>query len=410
MIPFASLCVLLLFPDGSLETAATDLSALGCAFRLPSSDAERIGEMTGCEFRFRSPAGESRRLLPRGAFTIHAEKALPGRTLFRLETGDAAFRKAAAEYMRAMLALGEPSSAEDGPFFPDTMDGAAREMLRGVRADRDWGAGMEIYLELAEPADWEDFLSLSPGECLRRRLARRGLTGHPLAEREPGGVQAGNPWCPALRPDRATLDRLREKAARGGLRLSLALAPVSEENLDLVLRDMEDADEEITVNDLGTALLLEGKKKAMGVLLNRQWKDPRLTQAQAALLRQNDACGEEYLRFVRETGFERLEWEACGRETDLPAMKGTLRLPFYQTNTSSRCPVRAVWEHGDRGRQLPMGPCKAPCREETLLYPAGSGVVCRWNTLFGCDAGALSDGERLKRARERGVGRILLDL
>ena len=95
---------------------------------------------------------------------------------------------------------------------------------------------------------------------------------------------------------------------------------------------------------------------------------------------------------------------------DLPAMKGTLRLPFWQANTSSRCPVRAVWEHGDRGRQFPMGPCNAPCREETLLYPVGSGVVCRWNTLFGCDAKALSDGEWLRQARDRGVDRVLLDL
>ncbi|MBR6707414.1 MAG: hypothetical protein IKI84_12170 [Clostridia bacterium] len=410
MIPFASLCILLLFPDGSLETAAMDLGALGCTFRLPPADAERIGEMTGCEFRFRSPAGENRCVLPRGAFTVCTEDTGPHRTLFRLETGDADFRKAAMEYMRAMLALGEAPAGGEGASFPETMDDAAQAMLRGVRADKDWGAGMEIYLELAEPAAWEDFLALPAGECLRRRLERRGLRDHPLAERSLSGVQAGNPWCPALRPDRKALDRIREKAARQGLRLSLALAPVSEGNVDRVLRDLEGADEEITVNDWGTALLLEGRKKTMGVLLNRQWKDPRMTASQAALLCRNDACGEDHLRFLREMGFERLEWEACGRETDLPAMKGTLRLPFWQTNTSSRCPVRAVWEHGDRGRQFPMGPCGAPCREETLIYPSGSGIICRWNTLFGCDAGSISDGERLRRFFERGMDRVLLDL
>ena len=410
MIPFASLCVLLLFPSRPLETAAMDLSVLGCTFRLPPADAGRIGEMTGCEFRFRSPAGENRCVLPRRAFTVCSEETVPGWTLFRLETGDAGFRKAAMEYMRGMLALRDASCGGKDSSFPDTMDDAARAMLCGVRADKDWGAGMEIWLELAGPDDLEMFLTLPAGECLRRRLERRGLGDHPLAGRELSGIQAGNPWCPALRPDRNTLDRLRERAARQGLRLALALAPVSEGDVDRVLRDLEDADEEITVNDWGTALLLEGRKKTMGVLLNRQWKDPRMTASQAALLRRNDACGEDHLRFLRELGFERLEWEACGRETDLPFIKGTLRLPFYQTNTSSRCPVRAVWEHGDRGRQFPMGPCKAPCREETLLYPAGSGVICRWNTLFGCDAGSLSDGEWLKRAFERGADRVLLDL
>ncbi|MBR4501999.1 MAG: hypothetical protein IKP22_08935 [Clostridia bacterium] len=410
MIPFASLCVLLLFPSGSLETAAMDLGALGCTFRLPPADAGRIGEVTGCEFRFRSPAGESRCTLPRGAFTVRREETAPGWTLFRLETDDAVFRKSAMEYMRFMLDLPEMSLGGEEKSFPDSADSAVRDMLRGVRADKDWGEGMEIWLELAGPDEWEDFLALPAGECLRRRLDRRGLRDHPLAEREICGVQAGNPFCPALRPDRAVLDRLREKAARQGLRLSLALAPVNEGDLDRVLRDLEDADEEIAVNDWGTAVLMKSRKKAMGVLLNRQWKDPRLTGAQAELLRQNDACGEEYLRFLRGLGFERLEWEACGRRLDLPAMKGTLRLPFWQANTSSRCPVRAVWEHGDRGRQFPMGPCTAPCREKTLIYPVGSGVICRWNTLFGCDAKSLSDGEWLRQAHGRGADRVLLDL
>ena len=410
MIPFASLCVLLLFPDGPLETAAMDLNALGCTFRLPPGDAERIGKMTGCEFRFRSPAGEYRCVLPRGAFTVFAEETAPGHTLFRLETGDAGFRKAALGYMRAMRSLREATFDADGTSFPDSLDDAARAALRGVRTEKDWGAGEEIYLELAEPAEWEMFLALPAEECLRRRLARRGLRDHPLAGRSLSGVQAGNPFCPALRPDRDTLDRLREKAASRGLALSLALAPVSERDADRVLRDLEDADEEIAVNDWGTALMLKGRKLTMGVLLNRRWKDPRPDAGRAASLSRSDACGEENLRFFRELGFERLEWEACGYAAELPVMKGTLRLPFYQINTSSRCPVRAAWEHGDRGRQFPMGPCAAPCREETLLFPEGSGVFCRWNTLFGCDARSLCDGEWLKAAAARGADRMLLDL
>ncbi len=409
MIPFASLCVMLFFPDAPLETAAADLSALGCTFRLPPPDAARITQLKGCEFRFRSPAGERRCVLPRGAFTLSGEERTAGWTLFRLETDDGGFREASLEYMRAIRALKAPCPGEERD-YPDTLDDAVREMLRGVHAGTGWGRGPDIFLELAEPAAVEDFLSLPAQEYFRRLLCRRGLGSHPLAEIGITGIQAGNPWCPALRPDRDALDRLREKNAREGLRLSLVLAPVREEETGRVLEYLEGAKEEITVNDWGTALLLGERKKTMGVLLNRRWKDVRHTSSQAALLSRNDAYGEEYLDFFRSLGFDRLEWEACGCLEDLPQMKGTLRLPFWQMSTSSRCPVRAVWEHGNRGRQFPPEPCGTPCREKTLLYERGSGMIFRWNTLFGCAAGALEDAAYIETAAARGVDRLLVDL
>ena len=410
MIPFASLCVLLVYPSAVTETAARDLSALGCTFRLPPADAAGTADLKAVEFRFRPPEGETRVTLPRDAFTLSEEERNGQWVLYRLETGDRPFRDAALGYMRAIRALETPEEEKEEPRFPETQDAAMREMLSGANAPENWGEGTDVFLELADPEAWEAYLSLPVKEFFRRLLALRGLENHPLAALTPAGVQAGNPWCPALRPAEDVLRRLADKAASEGLRFTRALAPVAERELDAVLRDLENSADEVTVNDWGTALLLKDRDKTMGALLNRRWKDPRFTPAETAVLRRNDACGEGFRRLVRQAGFTRLEWETCGYEFDLPKMKGTLRLPFYQLNTSSRCPTRAVAEHGDRGKQFPMGPCPAPCLKETLLYPAGSGVICRWNTLFGCDAAALTDAERLKRAAAKGVDRLLVSL
>ncbi len=409
MIPFASLCILLILPGGVLETAARDLSALGCTFRLPPRDAAAAQSLRACEFRFRTPQGENRRTLSPSSFTLTEEETTAEYTLYRLETGDKAFRDAALAYMRAVMLLAPPSPGKDGP-FPDTLDEEMCALLGGRSAPEEWGAGMALFLDLPSPGAQEAFLALPAEEYFRRLLARRGLSDHPLARMPLSGIRVGNPFCPALRPSEDLLRRLGGKAASEGLALCRVLAPVSERETDAVLRSLEGFSGEVTVNDFGTALLLKDRKKTLGVLLNRRWKDVRLGAAQAALLRQNDACGEGYLRFLRKIGFDRLEWEACGYDIDLPQMKGTLCLPLYQMNTSSRCPLRALKEHGDRGRQDPMGPCSAPCTEDTLLYPRGSGIISRWNTLFGCDSASLADALRLQRAAARGVDRLLIDL
>ncbi len=410
MIPFASLALILRFPGGSEETAAQSLSALGFTFRLPGADAARIASLTGCEARFRTPEGERRCLLGASAMTVSPEERTPGYVLFRTETSDAAFRDAALWYMRGILALRTPPEGDPSPVYPDTLDGEIRALTGSAAPGDGWGAGYRLYLEAADRDALGAYLAVPAGEYLRRIAVRRGLGDHPLAKMPPAGIQAGNPFCPALRPDRDSLLRLRDKAAAEGLDTVLALAPVGEGELDAVLRLLEEWEGEVVVNDWGTAMMLKDRKKTMGLLLNRRWKDVRLGREAAAALRDNDACGEEALSFLRAVGFDRLEWEACGYPVGLPEMKGTLRLPFYQMNTSSRCPLRALAEHGERGRQYPMGPCAAPCRTDTLLYPRGSGIISRWNSLFGYDPDVLGNGQILEYAVKKGTDRLLLDL
>ena len=53
----------------------------------------------------------------------------------------------------------------------------------------------------------------------------------------------------------------------------------------------------------------------------------------------------------REYGIQRFEWESCGYEQQISPGKNSLHIPFYQTNTSQYCPLGAVCETGERGRQ-----------------------------------------------------------
>ena len=64
-----------------------------------------------------------------------------------------------------------------------------------------------------------------------------------------------------------------------------------------------------------------------------------------------------------------LNGNPSGYEQQIPPGKNSLHIPFYQTNTSQYCPLGAVCETGERGRQKLAKKCPGYCTEYALLYP-----------------------------------------
>ena len=428
MIPFASVSCLIRMAGAEMpdmEVSLRDLSAVGFTFRLAEPESRFFpGCMAEMEIRFR-PIGreEACVLLPEDLrWTVRRER---GYCLFRAETDHPGFHRLSMDlmkrmngYIRAWEETGEAGAAEAesgfaaGKAFPE--DGAAflAGRCRGKSAPEDWGDGMALWLPLEGPDSAARFLEEGAEGPWRARLARAGLEGHPLAGLPIRGIQAGSAWCPDLFPCRETLLRVRDRAERLGLSFGTVLPPVPESRLEDLLRRIRGLDGEITVNDYGTAALLAGERLVMGVLLNRRRKDPRMAKmALPSGMEQNGTNSPVLLSVLKRMGFVRLEWETCGCSFAPPEMPGTLRLPFYQISTSSRCPLRAALEYGDRGRPMPAGGCAdRPCGDTVFLYPAGLPVIGKYTTLFGYDENALWDGETLRTLRGLGADRITADL
>ncbi len=427
MIPFAAVSCTLRFPgeDGEWEVSLQSLSAIGFSFRLAERDLpsfpEGLKEVGIC---FRPIGWERECVLPASGITWTAEEGEGWRS-FRAETADPVFHRLALDTMKKMNGYsrvweeeGEAAAArlesgfDPGDAFPADGYSFLRERNGGKRAPEDWGRGMALWLPLEAPGSTEAFLAEGAEGPWRSRLGKAGLAEHPLSVLPVRGIQAGNAWCPELVPDRDTLLRIRDRTDRRGIGMGVVLPPVPDSRLEEMLQRVRGLDCEVTVNDLGTAALLKGERLTLGVLLNRRRKDPRLCRIpQPAGMDRNGTNGPHLLRMLKGMGFSRLEWETCGYPITLPGMPGTVRLPLYQINTSSRCPLRAVLEQGDRGRQLPMGPCpEHPCGDTVFLYRKGLPVMGRYTSLFGYDGEALWQKDGLERLRRMGADRILADL
>ena len=116
-----------------------------------------------------------------------------------------------------------------------------------------------------------------------------------------------------------------------------------------------------------------------------------------------------YRNFLeREYGIQRFEWESCGYEQQIPPGKNSLHIPFYQTNTSQYCPLGAVCETGERGRQKLAKKCPGYCTEYALLYPEHLHMIGRYNSLFGIDMRILKEEEILENYIQNGVDRVVI--
>ena len=240
-------------------------------------------------------------------------------------------------------------------------------------------------------------------------------------------IYIGNQFCHLLFPERKLLFEIIEKAAAEQVEITLVFSYIREYMLDYITELLDEINRwceekrqsvEIVVNDWGMASLVKKSRRnlipSLGILLNKRRKDPRIPfkKGEQKWFERNSLNAGFYRDFLeREYGIQRFEWESCGYEQQIPPGKNSLHIPFYQTNTSQYCPLGAVCETGERGRQKLAKKCPGYCTEYALLYPEHLHMIGRYNSLFGIDLSILQEPEAMgKMYGLRGIDRIVVNL
>lgn len=284
----------------------------------------------------------------------------------------------------------------------------------------------ELALEIDRPELYQEYLNSSLTEFSKKYAGKCiGICGSIILEhRVPDHLYIGNQFCHLLFPERKLLFEIIEKAAAEQVKITLVFSYIREYMLDYITELLDEINwwceekgqaVEIVVNDWGMASLVKKGRRnlipSLGILLNKRRKDPRISfkKGEQKWFERNSLNAGFYRDFLeREYGIQRFEWESCGYEQQIPPGKNSLHIPFYQTNTSQYCPLGAVCETGERGRQKLAKKCPGYCTEYALLYPEHLHMIGRYNSLFGIDMRILKEEEILKNYIQNGVDRVVI--
>ena len=289
------------------------------------------------------------------------------------------------------------------------------------------GSGLtELALEIDRPELYQAYLGSSLTE-FSKKYARKciGICGSIILEHGvPDRLYIGNQFCHLLFPERKLLFEIIEKAAAEQVKITLVFSYIREYMLDYITEVLDEINQwceekrqavEVVVNDWGMASLVKKDRRnlipSLGILLNKRKKDPRISfkKGEQKWFERNSLNAGFYRDFLeKEYGIQRFEWESCGYEQLIPPGKNSLHIPFYQTNTSQYCPLGAVCETGERGRQKFAKKCPGYCAEYAFLYPKHLHMIGRYNSLFGIDMRILKEEEILEKYIQNGVDRVVI--
>jgi len=260
--------------------------------------------------------------------------------------------------------------------------------------------GREVAVCLDTPRMATLYLETPREGFLKAYMQAKRIPEELLRDCAPCRLYVGNPHCARLFPDEAMLQAVIAKARAEGMALTLVTAQLREDGVPgmqaLLARLAETLPErtELVFNDWGMLMLLQPHLQAflpvLGTRLNPRRKDPRMgckagAARQMALLAQNATNGADYRAYLCRFGVKRYEFEACGVDFHVPPGQHSIHLPYYQTNTSMYCPLRALCETGDRGMQSPDAGCPGYCERNGFLYPAQLKLEGRFNSLVAMD-------------------------
>lgn len=283
--------------------------------------------------------------------------------------------------------------------------------------------GIELAVQLDTPDRYTLFLRQDFSQYMSEYWKEQGLTVEGTFTR----IYIGNAFCPRLFPEESCLYEMLMKAKREELAVTLVTSFLREsewkEWKDLLQKigsicRKEDIELELEMNDYGMLSLVSEYRDVytpiLGVLLNKRRKDSRMIyknhiERYKELLGETGINTREMQNFLRKYGITRYEYEADEIPPKIPTGTHSLHLPYYQTNTSSYCPLMAKLESGDRGRQRYEENCRFLCRDMAFLYPDHLKMVGRYNSLFGVYVEILENPEIVSEYVRQGVDRVVVD-
>ncbi len=344
--------------------------------------------------------------------------------IFRLETADGRFRKAAKDlmgeymaYIRLKLEVDEAGLARALTGYDvdeDHIPADARAQKRRWAASFPRVEGLEHVQTglLLQGPDMEDaFLRLPFAQFMdwyQEDAAAGALTVTP---EKISHIHLGNSFCSRAFPD-DKLEILLDRCLEQGKKPVVEFSPMDEDDIPLFQerlariegwsRQQDREKTEIVVNDLGMFYMLNEKNYQLeidtGPLLMKRRKDTRgrwkRDREGANGSRRTSMDDPRMIRLLLSLSVTGISYENMG-ETQACAADFDRRLlyfPYFQMNTSTWCPLYAAVFEGARGRQSRVDSCPKICRSACFLYSDDLHMTGRFNSLFGwagnlCQAG-----------------------
>lgn len=309
-----------------------------------------------------------------------------------------------ARYVETRSTEGVSAYGRETTGYPLEMDDIYPQSIEDAR--RSWfsrlpklnpGQDCSLAVSLNCRELWSLYLTRPVSEFMDAYAAARPIPRDILPDRIPDRIYIGNEYCRFVFPSKEELNALIVKAHDENIAVTLVTAELrsgGEAQADALFAFAARHNLEVEINDWGMLNRAQPFAKEfpilLGTQLNRRRKDPRMPWKAGMtnhtnLLARNALNDAFYRSFLTELGVRRFEYESCCLPTELPEAPCSLHLPFYQTNTSLWCPLRAACVNGDRGRQSFADNCPAWCEENMFLYPLHLGMLGRWNSLLAVD-------------------------
>lgn len=294
-----------------------------------------------------------------------------------------------------------------------------------------WDQSMMNQVELAIVLDndilYEKYMGKDVKAFKEDYLKENFLNHHKLFQKDISRIYIGNEFCHNLFPNMNSLINMLQKAKEEELQVTLGFTYMRDCYIEKTKDIMDKVyswckknhmEIEIIVNDWGFLNLIEDKTKyfkaTLGVLLNKRKKDPRYVYKKGyivnkEIMAENSLNSSIFTKFLKDCKIERYEYENSGYRMSIAEGKHSLHIPFYQTNTSQYCPLYAMCESQDRGKQMLVLDCPKYCKDYVFSYPKHLKMVGRYNSIFAFDDTLLKDPKELASYLTKGIDRIVLN-
>jgi len=325
-----------------------------------------------------------------------------------------------SEYVQMKITSGPESFAEKYLGYPkdteeyfSSADAQYEVWFSDFRIDSEKIRAMEVALVLDAPSLWNAFINLPINDFTAFYTMQKHLPPSFFDFMRIKRLYIGSEHCFLRFPDEKALTLITEKASQQGIRLSFVTSPTHQSQVQDMQRRLDDIariapGSELIANDWGVLKLLQSMNgqltPVLGTLLNRFRRDPRMQwkagiREKGALLRQNALNDPAYYAFLKSLGINRFEY-ACSPQMQLPEGTKSLHFPFYTTNVSAYCPLKAYIETGSRGAQREDAACPGYCESNALLYPKALNMIHRGRSIAALeeifpDVSFLSEFDRL---------------
>lgn len=297
------------------------------------------------------------------------------------------------------------------------------------QADTDMDTKQEEQISFAVCLDsytlYLSYVNNTANELLEQHIRDKGIAEHWIGKMSVSRIYIGNEFCFARFPTKELLLRCLDKGYSEGCELTVVFPFIREEyvlKMEEVLvcltqwQKKNGISLELVFNDWGMLEYVRNLNAdfqlVLGRLLNKKVKDTKFKykwgiEQHKSMMFENSINLEVYSNFLEGYGVKRLEFDSLHTIPDIFMKKSSYHFPFFQTNTSLFCPLKANCEFNNVNRQEHSSECRQYCEIFSSLYPKHLNLIGLGNSIFGFQLNEWNDPQTVKHLVNSGYDRLV---